>query len=672
VTVAVDGYPDAPPGFAEAIKEQVTIIEEWAGVPVRFSHLAAAPSTSRDVDGVRYGLEGLDQDDIVLLYVTGHGLRLEESREHRLLLPDHSGYRTADLVLTAMTSGAGHVGVLVDSCYAGALYTQVYKLLQDIRQDRESLVTLPGSCCVMVSGHPDQTTRLREFATVLRRALDLLASDKFAPPTNASHLSPQLFFDIVREATQGQPVPPQWVWPPALEVSAYPCLALPNPVWEASEVVTGASVRDLALSGAQVRDYWIEKASGRPGADDQGWYFTGRRHLMAQVVAFLHDSLSPRAGHGVLVVTGEAGSGKSAVIARAVTLADQTFRDQPEFADLVGALQRDSPELVPAPGCIDVAVMARGLSTERMAAAVIERLAGVAGARPTDNTRIPVRRRMEQAAHQAADMLGRPVIIVLDGVDEADDPAGVVREVVQPLVDASAGDARPLARLVLGVRSSAGDDTDPASLVALIHGVTEIEVTQIRTDGPQTATDLREYLLSILVALPTSPYAEAPDEAVEAARVVAEAVTPRFLDARVVGDSLRRAARKQRLDDPGWLASLSDATVNQLRQDVADVAGLNGVLCAEIVAVLRATAIALGTGLPWEHVWPTVARAVLDRDFPDADTVIQIVVESRLNGYLTTASEDGRRVYRPNHERLTEVLREDPGRIWPGEGRGMT
>jgi hypothetical protein len=274
VTVVVSSYPDAGEDFAKAIAEQVEIVTDWAGVPDRFTHLPVDPPTAhpaQDVDRARYALNGLDADDAVLLYVTGHGERLEQSREHRLLLPDWSGYRTADLVEAAMTSGAAHVAVLVDSCHAGTLNAQINNLLQDIRQAKPPRVTLPASCCVIVSGHPDQPTRLREFATVMRRALDLLSTDKFAPPAGAASLSPQLFFDVLREASRGNPVVPQWGWPPALEAPTEPCLALPNPVFALADVVAAPAVREVALTAGQAHGYWVEKASGRPDAADPGW-----------------------------------------------------------------------------------------------------------------------------------------------------------------------------------------------------------------------------------------------------------------------------------------------------------------------------------------------------------------------------------------------------------------
>jgi len=70
-------------------------------------------------------------------------------------------------------------------------------------------------------------------------------------------------------------------------------------------------------------DHWLSLAGGRTSDEDPGWYFTGRAELTRELADFL------RGGTGTLVITGAAGTGKSAIIARAVTLSDPDFRGGP-------------------------------------------------------------------------------------------------------------------------------------------------------------------------------------------------------------------------------------------------------------------------------------------------------------------------------------------------------
>jgi hypothetical protein len=61
--------------------------------------------------------------------------------------------------------------------------------------------------------------------------------------------------------------------------------------------------------------------------------------------------------HGSVVVTGPAGSGKSAVMGRLATLSDPAYRAE---ADRVGALAGVTPETIPPEGIIDMAVHLKG------------------------------------------------------------------------------------------------------------------------------------------------------------------------------------------------------------------------------------------------------------------------------------------------------------------------
>lgn len=85
-----------------------------------------------------------------------------------------------------------------------------------------------------------------------------------------------------------------------------------------------------------------------------------------------------------------------------------------------------------------------------------------------------------------------------------------------------------------------------------------------------------------------------------------------------------------------------------------------GIPPGRLLAVLRASAFALGAGVPLATIWPTMIEAVSGQLLPDPRALIDQVLESRLGGYLITDTEDGRLVRRPAHESLTEHLRRSP------------
>lgn len=83
---------------------------------------------------------------------------------------------------------------------------------------------------------------------------------------------------------------------------------------------------------------------------EPGQAFTGRTRALCELVAWLGSDRG-----GLWVVTGDPGSGKSAVLGRLVALADRQQRRKMAVA----TLPRD---LVPPEGSIDVAVWAKGLT----------------------------------------------------------------------------------------------------------------------------------------------------------------------------------------------------------------------------------------------------------------------------------------------------------------------
>ncbi|MGP3683311.1 hypothetical protein ACTVZO_01130 [Streptomyces sp. IBSNAI002] len=132
-----------------------------------------------------------------------------------------------------------------------------------------------------------------------------------------------------------------------------------------------------------------------------------------------------------------------------------------------------------------------------------------------------------------------------------------------------------------------------------------------------------------------SPYHGAPDAAAEAAAVIAEAVAPSFLDARIAADQLRRAQTRQDLTEYGWQERLADGTSGLLREDVQAVSRSSGVPAALLVAALRATAFAPGAGLPWAEVWPAVTAAPAgsgDGSGPGPDAADRAIREPRRAG----------------------------------------
>lgn len=681
--VAVDGYEATGDtildrGFRAGISEQVATIKTWAA---GFSIDDVRPTTRSEAEDKESAIRQLvDSDGALLVYVTGHGAT-DSNLSHYLLMPDSvtsrlyaTAYPTNRLVLAAVFSGARHVVVLVDSCYGGALARQV---VADLEAQREACSRrgdgnegMPQTCAVIASGYRTSTVRLREFTTLITAALRQLGTRRARLQWSCEgpFVSPLAFrWALIEASTQYPEAEWLWVWPDDRATSRDPSPALPNPLQRGNRRKTRSLVADLVLTDKEVQSYWELKASGKTGDDDPGWYFSGRERLMSSVVDYLRAGF--HGPHRVLLVTGAAGTGKSAIIARAVTLADRSFRASPQFQRLI----RGIPESVMPPiGCIDAAVLARGRSAEevveRLKHALIEAFPQIDGSMRRQ-TMSPTERSLDSLValiQSVSKLIERPVCIVVDGVDESTNAHGLVYDILAPLANRSS------VKLILGLRCSPTAEGRQGGSGGL-HGllVSEIDpalVAELRVDtdaAPDIAAYLKALLLNPLPG-PTGPYVGCSEAAGRAAEVVSQTEGITFLDARVIGQHMRTASFQQDLGDRRWLESLKEGSIGQLRRDILAVSLGTEVPWEQVLAVMRASAMALGGGIPWEDIWGVAAQAVLGSSFPQVDSVIETVLYSRLSGYMTITIEKGKRLFRPNHERLSEVLRAEPRLLLPG------
>src|SRR6266536_2032995 len=115
-----------------------------------------------------------------------------------------------------------------------------------------------------------------------------------------------------------------------------PSVCLPNPGYVPSRldrVVTNRARRDLAILTGDMTAHWAVRA---PVVADGGPVFTGRTRLMQELIAFTEGPAA------TLVVTGRAGCGKSATLARLVTCSDPDFRA--EHTDVLAVAKPVPPQ----------------------------------------------------------------------------------------------------------------------------------------------------------------------------------------------------------------------------------------------------------------------------------------------------------------------------------------
>lgn len=487
-TLAVRDYPHQADGFADGIDHQLDVLRRWWCAPQLGERALAEEELGpiyhrRDVEDAihKAGQRELTEHDVAVLYITGHGVRSNSGR-HYLALPRTPpgeylahGYPTADLITTVLASKARHLLVIANSCFSGQLETELSQLRKDLPPGREL-----GSIEVFATADFDQMPRVREFADLLAEVHRYLSGDQ------AGYTEPWLSMDeFALELHQAHQrlglLEPRRLLKPLASPDRSPCL--PNPGYQPVRHIVDPSLEQVATDADEL-DYWLDRATGRTSATDPGWYFAGRTTLTTRIADFLHH------GRGLLVITGAAGTGKSAIVARTVALSDPGFRADPRYRDALAAAPL---ETLPPLGSIDAAVLARNKGTDEIAEHLIRALGETPTAAPGSTTRTTdLRTQLTSLAEQR----GRTTTIVIDGLDEATEPTRLIIDLVGPLLHRTGPNAP---RLIIGVRSatphSARGDRGH-ELLDLLHRF-PAPITELRTDQ-DSVHDITTYLANLL------------------------------------------------------------------------------------------------------------------------------------------------------------------------------
>ena len=350
------------------------------------------------------------------------------------------------------------------------------------------------------------------------------------------------------------------------------------------------------------------------------------------------------------VVTGMAGTGKSAALARLVTLSDLGFCAQ--HPDLIV-----SADLRPPIGAVGAAVLGTGKFPNDVLGQILE---AFTGSRPSAGASLADLRTIWWAWLNTQD---DPVTVVLDALDEAQHPATLLTEVLAQLNPPNA--TAPRVRLIVGIRSPGGPDDSPGGGALADQAEQVLAATRLRVDESPCGRT-RSSPATPTACSPASPdRPTCPAGALHPATMllrgaVAETIGARagksFLITRIAATSLAYRAQRTVPEDPHLLATLDDGVLGVFRADLH--VSLKPADRKRAVDLLRAVAFAYGAGLPWRQIWPLVANAVIDRPGTYGDGDIAWLLTSRIGAYLVTDQEDGVTVYRPFHDALRTTLRE--------------
>lgn len=625
LVIAIDEYPDPPgplPASASADVLARLVVGERGGVLVE--RIVAA--SGEDVLGAfrRWAAAKSDRPRSTIVYLAGHGT--DDGLEHSFLVPD------------------GPSTVEIETKTLGTHFEKDWFLRQG---DRESWTLFILDCCGADIGVVNLEAELSQHAYKRPRRLAMWPTT----PRGAAHSG--RFVAALEEALATFTENDATVPLNELFLRALPALgdveplgflppgaSLKNDRHSATPVVMNVDAhrelrRVIAGLPAEVRSHFLNKAQGAE-AGELTWHFEGREAELALLSAWLRDAPS-----GLRVVTGEAGSGKSALLGHLSVLADDELVEAYVATGLAPKL-RDAPR--PPSGVFDATVHLTG----KLLADVLDSIMMQLGARAdaAHSEQAPEAQRWSGTTSELIRYLRerrpereRPFTVLADALDEAQEPLRIAETL-------SALARSDVCRVLVGTRRSLdeGPDrpADPARRELLeALGARDGEVVVVSNDRRATY----EYVLSRLSG-EGSPYADRDEARRSLATLIADAEQP-FLFARLATSELRALPAVE----PG------SPVLDMLDKGHAGIFGaaVERIAAREPAAgaMLRALALGRGRGLPESgHTWVTVARAI-SRDVEIPDSAVRIALELAAP-YITLDAEGGQSTYRLAHQTFVE------------------
>ncbi|MCU1501762.1 MAG: hypothetical protein JWM12_1116, partial [Ilumatobacteraceae bacterium] len=255
-------------------------------------------------NAVRRELDAARVDDILIVLWTGHGVQGAD-RRLRLYARGRSGdvevFDGAALGELAALSKAREVLVIVDACFSGAA-------LVDAAQAADAILgTLAepadGWFCVIAACLSDEPALAGAMAREIRRLLTEVPTDPADRERFSSRNSTVRGDDFVAALKRNWGEPRQHPQLVRLGASERPLMR--NPFYRRTRL--SAVVEHLRLAAR--------------GTEGDGNFFTGRHDALRSIVSAMADART-----GVIIVTGSAGCGKSALVGRLVSLGDSEER----------------------------------------------------------------------------------------------------------------------------------------------------------------------------------------------------------------------------------------------------------------------------------------------------------------------------------------------------------
>ncbi|MEU9169110.1 tetratricopeptide repeat protein [Streptomyces sp. NPDC048420] len=559
-------------------------------------------------------------DGPLVMVWSGHGLPAAGGL--RLLAKNSGadaddGLAVADIVAPCALSGANQLLFVFDTCFSGDaisaedLATQIMRETQEAGQVWVGVVT---SCLSL------ETARDGLFGQRLRKVLES------GPDMPELQVRWSAHNQYVRGDDVCDAVLKEWgggTQSPDFRSRGSAWWMFPNPLYRAG-------------APEQVVEHLLRAARSGAELDEQTW-FTGRTAEVNTVVQWVRERRP-----GVYVVTGSAGTGKSAILGRVVSLSHPEERER-----LLSDGHPWSHEL-PEERSVSAHVHARGLTADlaadQLAGQLVQR--GVLAAQDARRNASELVGEIQRAVEDGAP----PPVLVVDGLDEA---RGQAFKVADELLTRLAA----YAVVIVSTREMQRGDEGASLLRTLAPEGAGIDLDDAsrRERGREDLTDYLRLRLRDIDSL-------MDPEAIAGHLLGRDSIGAQqtFLLARLVADQLSTAPVDT--SAKGWGDAVSRSVEHALDSDLFGVLPAPGGEAAESPSpadlarvILHALTWGFGAGLP-EEEWLVVANA----EAPEGVEVTRehiIWALGQLGRHIVQDGEDGIAVYRMAHQSLADHLR---------------
>jgi AAA ATPase domain/Caspase domain len=479
--------------------------------------------------GLRAVVKSMPDGGSLIMLWSGHGLR-SPAGDLMLMCTDSSpsvayGLDARSVVRPCALSGASQILFIIDTCFSGEAVpdaTQVAaRLVEAYPPDANHVwVGVLASC-------PSADTAVDgRFGALLCRLLTPGQGPRDPHVRRRwSEHNAQLRGDDLCDA-----VLKDWEDKdrmPRFRGDGNPWWMFPNPIYRAG-------------APRQVVEHLLRAARG--GSDERSW-FTGRTVEVDTVVGWVREGRP-----GVFVVTGSAGTGKSAIAGRVVSLSDPVERERLSRAG------KTWEHADPEPDSVHAHAHARALTADRLADLLDGQLCGIGFLDRADDPRNAAE--LLGAVQRAVERgKGTPVLVV-DGLDEARGESFTIAHDLLVRLGR-------WATVIVSTRPVPGED---GTLVQVLRPAVVLDLDE-PTFQAAGRSALRAYVESRLAGLdpPIMDPVLVADHVLESSPT---ADRP-FLLARVITDQLR--ARPVDTSRPGWEGEIATSIETALDLDLGRV-----------------------------------------------------------------------------------------------------